>query len=75
MLEYKAVWYGRTFAKVAPQYTSKDCSTDGCSYRAEEMPLSIREWQCPECNTLHNRDGNAAKNILIKWWLGESPKT
>lgn len=75
MLEYKAIWFGRTFAKVTPQYTSKDCSTDGCGYRAEEMPLSIREWQCPECNTLHNRDGNAAKNILIKWWLGESPKT
>lgn len=74
MLEYKAKWFGRTFAKVAPQYTSMDCSTDGCCYRAEAMPLSIREWQCPDCGILHERDHNASKNILKKWRAGSSPE-
>ncbi|RZK16380.1 MAG: transposase [Flavobacterium sp.] len=72
MLEYKAKWYGRTFVKVAPQYTSRDCSN--CNYRLEKLALSIREWQCPECNTIHHRDHNASINILNKWRLGESPE-
>ena len=74
MLDNKANWYGRTFAKVAPQYTSMDCSTEGCTYRAESMPLSIREWECPECGALHERDHNASKNILNKWRAGGSPE-
>lgn len=62
-LEYKSAWYGRDFWKInqfAP--TSKTCST--CRHRMEEMPLSIRGWQCPECGDQHDRDINAAKNIL-----------
>jgi putative transposase len=74
ILKYKAKWLGRTFAKVAPHYTSMDCSTDGCGYRAEAMPLSIREWQCPDCGVLHERDHNASKNILKKWRAGSSPE-
>lgn len=69
MLEYKAKWYGRTFVKVAPHYTSRDCSH--CGYRCDKMPLSIREWQCSECKEIHDRDFNASKNILKKWRLGE----
>lgn len=65
MLDYKAKWYGRWFVKVTPNYTSRDCSD--CGYRTNEMPLSIREWICPECNSFHNRDENASKNILKKW--------
>jgi putative transposase len=62
-LEYKAKWYGRDVFIVdrfAP--TSKTCSECGSYQR--EMPLKIREWACPDCNTRHDRDINAAKNIL-----------
>jgi putative transposase len=62
-LEYKAKWYGRDIFIVnqfAP--TSKTCSACGSSQW--KMPLKIREWVCPDCNTHHDRDINAAKNIL-----------
>lgn len=62
-VEYKAAWYGRTVVianRFAP--TSKACSECG-SYQ-QNMPLKIREWTCPDCGTRHNRDINAAKNIL-----------
>ncbi|MBC7476147.1 MAG: transposase [Candidatus Sericytochromatia bacterium] len=65
MLDYKSKWFGRWFVKVPAQYTSRDCSN--CNFRTEEMPLTIREWQCPQCNSFHNRDENASKNILKKW--------
>lgn len=68
-LEYKAAWYGRTVEVVdrfAP--TSKMCSDCG-SYQ-QTMPLSVREWTCPDCGTRHDRDVNAAKNILKFSTLG-----
>lgn len=61
-LEYKATWHGRVIEAVdrfAP--TSKTCST--CGLIQSGMPLSVREWQC-ECGVSHDRDVNAAKNIL-----------
>ncbi len=62
-LEYKCRWYGRTLVKIDRYYpSSKRCSS--CGYIAEKMPLSVREWECPECGTHHDRDWNAAKNIL-----------
>jgi putative transposase len=62
-LEYKCNWYGKTFIKVSPKYTSRDCSN--CGHRHEsKMDLSIREWTCTKCGTEHNRDQNAAINIL-----------
>ncbi len=62
-LEYKCRWYGRTLIKIDGYYpSSKRCSS--CGYIAEKMPLSIREWECPQCGTHHDRDWNAAKNIL-----------
>lgn len=70
-IEYKAAWYGRTvvFAnRFAP--TSKTCSHCG-SYR-ETMPLSIRQWTCPDCGTHHDRDVNAARNILSFATAGEA---
>ncbi|CAK0778228.1 transposase [Gammaproteobacteria bacterium] len=62
-LEYKAQWYGRdliTIGRFEP--TSKVCSD--CGFRIEKMGLSIRKWECPNCGTLHDRDTNAAWNIL-----------
>lgn len=61
MLEYKARWYGRAFAKVNARHTSQDCST--CGFRKLDLTLSVREWVCPNCGTSHDRDVNAAQNI------------
>lgn len=62
MLDYKTKWYGSTLV-VAPRYypSSKKCSH--CDFLNKEMPLSIRDWQCTSCHTLHDRDVNAAKNL------------
>lgn len=42
--------------------SSKTCSD--CGHRVESLPLSVREWTCPECGSVHDRDVNAAKNLL-----------
>lgn len=63
-LEYKADWYGRTVIKVDRFFpSSKLCSTPGCNYKADKMSLDIREWTCPQCMAVHDRDINAAINI------------
>jgi len=62
-LEYKAQWYGRTLVKIDRFYpSSKTCSH--CGHVLADLPLDIREWVCPDCGTYHDRDTNAAKNIL-----------
>ncbi len=62
-LEYKAEWYGRELIKIDRYFpSSKRCSN--CGHVVEKLPLSIREWDCPECTRRHDRDINAAINIL-----------
>ena len=62
-LEYKAHWYGRTLAGIDRWYpSSKRCSD--CGHTMPKMPLNVREWTCPECGTVHDRDVNAARNVL-----------
>ncbi len=62
-LEYKCNWYGRTFVKIDRWFpSSKRCGH--CSHIVDQLPLNIREWNCPKCSTHHDRDVNAAKNIL-----------
>lgn len=61
-LEYKAGWYGRTIVKIDKWYpSSKRCNC--CGYTLGSLALDVREWECPECHVLHDRDVNAAKNI------------
>lgn len=62
MLDYKCRWYGRELIAVDRWYpSSKICST--CGVIVDKLPLNIREWTC-RCGTVHDRDVNAARNIL-----------
>ncbi|MEV0408476.1 RNA-guided endonuclease TnpB family protein [Actinoallomurus sp. NPDC050550] len=62
MLEYKCAWYGRELVVVDRWFpSSKLCSA--CGTVAAQMPLNVREWRC-DCGTVHDRDVNAATNIL-----------
>ena len=63
MLEYKAKWYGRRLVKIdrwCP--SSKRCSR--CEHQLESLSSSVRTWACPACGVVHDRDVNAAKNIV-----------
>lgn len=65
MLEYKTAWYGRELVTVDRFFpSSKLCSTPGCGHINGTMPLNVRTWTCPRCGTVHDRDVNAAKNVL-----------
>jgi putative transposase len=64
MLEYKAERSGRTLLKVPAHFTSKTCNA--CGSINSELKLSDREWICSDCGTEHERDHNAAKNVLAK---------
>ncbi|RGC69153.1 putative transposase DNA-binding domain protein [Micromonospora sp. MW-13] len=62
LLEYKTDWHGRNLVVVDRWFpSSKLCST--CGARAERIPLTVRSWTC-RCGTVHDRDVNAARNIL-----------
>ncbi|MEO6086283.1 MAG: RNA-guided endonuclease TnpB family protein [Umezawaea sp.] len=62
-LEYKCERAGREFVVIDRWYpSSKTCST--CGHLLSKLKLSTRHWTCPACRTLHDRDVNAAKNIL-----------
>ena len=62
-LSYKAQWYGRTFVQVDRFYpSSRLCN--GCGHKYDGLLLSEREWVCESCGTSHDRDVNAALNIL-----------
>ncbi|WGZ93198.1 MAG: RNA-guided endonuclease TnpB family protein [Candidatus Thiothrix putei] len=63
-LEYKAEMRGAVVV-VADRFfaSSKTCSTAGCGHKVDKLPLSVREWTCPVCGAVHDRDINAAKNL------------
>ena len=63
MLEYKAHWYGRETIAIDRWYpSSMTCSS--CGHLLAKLPLGVWAWACPECGVLHDRDVNAARNIL-----------
>src|SRR5256885_8991937 len=62
-LEYKAEWYDRTLVKIDKYYpSSKRCHH--CGHILDLLSLDIRHWECPECQMSHDRDINAARNVL-----------
>jgi len=62
-LEYKCQWYGRRLVRIDRWFPStKRCGH--CGHIVDRLPLDVREWDCPECGTHHDRDINAAQNIL-----------
>ncbi|WP_151476227.1 RNA-guided endonuclease InsQ/TnpB family protein [Streptomyces albicerus] len=79
MLEYKADWYGREVIAVDRFFpSSKLCSV--CGTLQPEMPLNVRNWTCDNCGTCHDRDVNAAHNLLAAglavsvWGAGVRPQ-
>ncbi len=69
-LEYKVKWAGGTLVKAGRWFpSSKTCSD--CGYLIDDLPLSMREWTCPNCGGVHDRDVNAAINL--KQLAGSSP--
>lgn len=66
-IQYKCNWYGREFKQVDKFYaSSKTCSCCGGYHKDIVNSLSVREWTCPDCGIHHDRDINAARNILIQ---------
>jgi transposase len=64
-LKYKADWRDKILIDVDRWYpSSKSCST--CQHRLDELRLDVREWTCPKCGSCHDRDINAARNVLTE---------
>jgi putative transposase len=71
LLEHKAAQYGRRVVKVDRwEPTSQTCSV--CGHRDDPKPLAVRTWACPACATVHDRDVNAARNVLVAAGLAET---
>jgi putative transposase len=64
-LKYKCSWYGKEFVQIGRFFpSSKQCFS--CNHIYKELKRDEREWECPCCKDFHNRDHNAARNILLE---------
>jgi transposase len=64
-LTYKSHWYGKILVEVDRWYpSSKTCSK--CQHRQDALRLDERQWGCPRCGSCHDRDINAARNLLAE---------
>ena len=71
LLEHKAAQHGRRVVKIGRwEPTSQTCSA--CGHRDGPKPLGVRAWACPACGVVHDRDANAARNILVAAGLAET---
>jgi len=64
-LEYKSQWYGRTLIKI-DRFSPSSKTCHACKHVLDSLLLDIREWVCPACGVVHDRDTNAALNILAE---------
>jgi putative transposase len=64
LLEAKAAQRGRQVVKI-DRWTPTSQTCSACGYRDGPKPLSVRAWVCPACGKVHDRDTNAARNILV----------
>ena len=63
-LKYKSLWHGKTVLECGRfEPSSKTCGF--CGFRLESLKLDVRKWECPRCGVDHDRDINAAKNIIL----------
>ena len=63
-INYKANWYGKIMQQIDTYYASSQLCSE-CGYKNSDIKdLSVREWECLECHTIHDRDVNASNNIL-----------
>lgn len=65
VLKYKAEWLGKQIIQI-PRYAASTKKCCACSKQVDKIPLSVREWTCPHCGVHHDRDVNAARNILLQ---------
>ena len=60
-LRYKTLWYGKQLVEI-DRWTPRTCNA--CGHRLAALPLSVRQWICPPCGAVHDRDVNAGQNVL-----------
>ncbi|WP_209460024.1 IS200/IS605 family element RNA-guided endonuclease TnpB [Youngiibacter multivorans] len=64
-LQYKADWYGKEVIRISRWFPSSQICSE-CGHKDGKKPLHVREWTCPVCQSHHDRDVNAARNILAE---------